>query len=808
MRTTQAARYARWSATIALLLTVGVGCVYARRAWEAHKASEHGPSSVPAAVEQQSAGFLFSKVAGDRTEFTVHASRATEFKEGGRSVLEDVWITVYGKSGERFDNLHTRQCDYLSASQAITCAGEVRIDLESAADARLHPGAPGHPNPAASVIHIATSQVSFSHDSGVARTDQPVKFEFPEGEGRAIGLLYDSDEGQLSLDHRIELSLHRALPGVPSSPVRTVASSGHDAADLNIDAASLTFDRDERVMRLSGPVSARQGDRELVAGKLQVDLNAELRAQRIVADQHPKITQSANGSPITLSADRISAVFLPAGAVQRAIAQGHVQVKTGTEQTRDELQCALLEAVFTAEGNEVRALTGTGNVRLESNRTGGWSRNLATSKLLLEFASGPKQGEAQLDRLTTPAAIFDWQGPIQAGSKSAVDQGAIEKIHVTGQQFEGTFTNQNELKDIDGAGGIEAIRQIGNAPAQTTSSRELYAHFAPGGEWSSVDQTGDVRVRQGDQTARSGNAHYERSNEGVNLAGSVVLADAGTRTTAQSAAFRAQTNEIRADGNVVTGETSAGSGRFTNLGAGAGRLSADHLTLNTATGHAIYSGRGRLWQGDSVVEAEKIELDRIARTLVATGRVQAIFPQAAWNPSAKTGAGEKSSGRAAAPNPEYWHVQAERMTYDSGQGRGRLENAVQTHSNEGTMRADAMDLIFAPHDGGHNQGSFKTVSEKAPETGRRPQPGGSELTAATALGHVTIDQGDRHGTASRADYSAEQGKFVLSGGTPKLYDSSGNMTTGHQLTFIFSDDTIDVDSAEGSRTLSLHRVEK
>ena len=74
---------------------------------------------MPSSVEQRSAGFTFSKVVGDRTEFTVRASRATEFAEGGRSLLEDVWITAYGGAGERFDNLHTRTCDYLRPQKAL-----------------------------------------------------------------------------------------------------------------------------------------------------------------------------------------------------------------------------------------------------------------------------------------------------------------------------------------------------------------------------------------------------------------------------------------------------------------------------------------------------------------------------------------------------------------------------------------------------------------------------------------------------------------------------------------------------------------
>src|SRR5260370_18129301 len=134
MRTTEAARYARWSAGIAVLLILLVACVYGARDWQSRQARKKVPAAVPSSVEQRSAGFSFSKVVGDRTEFTVRASRATEFVEGGRSLLADVWITPYGGAGERFDNLHTGTCTYLNASESISCAGDVQIDLDRAHD--------------------------------------------------------------------------------------------------------------------------------------------------------------------------------------------------------------------------------------------------------------------------------------------------------------------------------------------------------------------------------------------------------------------------------------------------------------------------------------------------------------------------------------------------------------------------------------------------------------------------------------------------------------------------------------------------
>ncbi len=68
---------------------------------------------------------------GNNTRFIVRASNATEFKEGGRTLLEDVWITTFGGRGERADQLHTSACEYFAESGIVTCPDEVLIDLQS-----------------------------------------------------------------------------------------------------------------------------------------------------------------------------------------------------------------------------------------------------------------------------------------------------------------------------------------------------------------------------------------------------------------------------------------------------------------------------------------------------------------------------------------------------------------------------------------------------------------------------------------------------------------------------------------------------
>ncbi len=230
MRTTQATRYARWSAGIAILLSLVVAYVYGTRYWQSLQARGKVPAAVPSSVEQRSAGFSFSKMVGNRTEFTVRASHATEFVEGGRSLLEDVWITAYGGAGERFDNLHTHTCDYLTASEKISCSGDVQIELDRAADHAKDINGPPEDDPR--LVHVATSHVFFDHKSGLATTDRPVSFRFSQGEGQGVGFRYETQQGEMQLLSAVELALHQADPSGKTSRAGTGVASLRQPDDL------------------------------------------------------------------------------------------------------------------------------------------------------------------------------------------------------------------------------------------------------------------------------------------------------------------------------------------------------------------------------------------------------------------------------------------------------------------------------------------------------------------------------------------------------------------------------------------------
>ncbi len=146
------------------------------------------------------------------------------------------------------------------------------------------------------------------------------------------------------------------------------------------------------------------------------------------------------------------------------------------------------------------------------------------------------------------------------------------------------------------------------------------------------------------------------------------------------------------------------------------------------------------------------------------------------------------------------------MTYWDSENRARLERDVVVQSPDEKINSAVLDLYLTQASGARAGGGAGT--EAANPNGSRMTVGAKQISRAVASGGVTVQQGERRATAEHGEYTSADGKFVMSGGNPTIFDATEGTTTGRQLTFFLADATIIVDSENGSRTLTKHRVEK
>jgi lipopolysaccharide export system protein LptA len=756
MKRSEAARYARWSAVVALVLAGITFGIYLQRQWVAHVEKKNAPPSLPEDKERQSIGLTFSKVDGNRTIFTLQASKSTDFKGQNISLLEDVKITVFGKTGDRNDVIHTHSCNYSKGDGAIQCSGEVLMELQSAVAAER---ARQESSSAPSVVRVETSGVTFERATGRAQTVAPVKFSFPDGSGEGLGAVYFSEEGVLRLVKDARLNLQT------TAPVAGAKSQGAASREVAVRGSSLEFGKNSRTVAMEGPVTATTEAQQLTAGELVLILDAQNRAQRLVAtpgalSELPEATsQSAQGEN-SLKAEKLTCNLAPERWIQSIEAEGNVQGSSPTETLRAERG----ELEMWPRLNRAKLLTLRGNVLLQTqDAKAGTSRNLRTNALQMVFQGGQEGQASHLQHAETlEHGTFEWVDAAGAHSKLEADKLAMD------------YGAWGKAQLLTATGSVQTERELKGRPTQTASASRGTVKLEPTGGWSQINLQGSVRLKEGDRSAEAQQGEFARAVQTAVLTGQAVVRDASSETRAPEITFWQATGDVEAEGGVRSTEFSGQSGTMHLSNSVPATITADHLQGNSKAGRALYKGHARLWQGPSVLEADSIELLRGTRVMNAVGNVRGVFQQETTGPAAKK-------------QPALWHVSSGTLTYWDAESRAHLEKNVVVQSEDQRMRGPVLDLFFT-----HGAGNG----------------GASQISRAVGTGGVIVEQGERRGTAEKGVYTAAGQKFVLNGGKPTLFDPQQGTTSGRELTFFLADDTIMVDSGNGSRTLTKHRVQR
>jgi lipopolysaccharide export system protein LptA len=810
MKKSEAARYARWSAAVALVfagLTVGV---YLKRGWTRHVERKNAPPSAPVDVERQSSHLTFSKGEGTHKIFTVEASKSIDFKGANASDLEGVKITIFGKEAARHDTMETHTCRYNKDSGDMSCAGDVEIILMSAEEWKATGGKPGPPG----TMKIETKGVSFNRSSGEATTDEVVQFSFANGSGQAIGAAYNSEEGTLRLQRDVKLKLDQpAAPGAKGA-VSAKSALTPKREPIEVSGTRMDFSRNDGTIHLSGPAEAKTQSERLTAAALLLELDENFRARRLIAqsngnDALPEFSAAKGAGKQRLSAQEITATFAPEGWVVRADAKGQVsgESEQGAARQSFKAQSASMEMVPGRNAPKLLVLRGSVDARTNTGARGsrdgdtGDTRRLTTEELRLTFLekdtqlkNGGGKGTKLASADTAGAGRIEWN---EAGNASTRSSQTVLQANQLGM----TFDSNGKASRLDAKGNVLAERNAVDAEKQTATAKNGFVELQEQGGWSRMELSEDVKLNQGTRTARADHVVFERARQTATLTGHATARDATTLTSAQKLTFWQATGDVQGEGGVRSSDLSA-RGSTVHLAPVAANVSADHLSGNSRSGRALYSGRARLWQGDSVLEAESIELLKDERMMNAVGNVRAVFPQAPANAAA-------SATNAAKPKPPVlWHAQSTKLTYWDQENRARLEQNVVVQSPDEKITSALSDLYFTRANAGGGSVATNASSNASSAGGPAGLPGAQQISRAVATGGVTVQQGQRRATAEHGEYTAADGKFVMSGGTPTIFDASEGTTTGHQLTFFLADATIIVDSENGSRTLTKHRVEK
>jgi len=783
-------RLRRWFALGAILMIGTVAGMYFYARWRVSKTVHDIPAKIGLDIQQTAEGFSISNSREGRTQFTVSASKAVQFKEGGRAELHNVKIVIYGKDASRFDRITGDDFEFDRASGNVSAKGTVLIDLEANPEGMRHSDQTP-PEQTRNPIHLETNGLVFNSKTGDAFATGKVIFQTPEASGSTLGIAYVAKSGTMNLLSAVEVTVRQpqalrlnADKGVISKQPRQVVLSEvrvtREQQRLQSEHATFFLRDDNTVDRILA-----EGDVESeFHGRAPSSSGAHARSDRaelFLTGARNQLTSAVLSGNVQLAtgdaASRVST------GVQEEAAAGRVTLHFAGQQ--------MLQTVHAEDG-----------VRLTQKKG--------------ESAVAPLSNEAQEVEMSAPAMDFivkdghlleraETSGPPQI---VITQPGSNQKTVVTAAKFIAKFTERNRLATLHGEPDAKIVSSRIGTPGQAdrvSSSAMLDVVFRPEGGVASIAQSGSVAYVDGTERAWAQRGEYTVADQMLVLSGSPRVADNGMTTTAQTIRMNRVTGDAMAEGNVKS--------TYSDLKAqpdGGMLASSDpiHVTSRSMTAHrspavAVYSGDARLWQDASVVEAPTLQFDRDQRSLIAQGSGQGEI-------SVVTGLRPVQAGQSPAPTQPPTqpvstvlvqvdksgkatpvHITSARLNYTDAERRIVLDGGVTAKGSDTTMTGQKMTVFLLPRNA-------------TPATAGPGTPG--QVDRIVAEHDVAITQPTRHATGDRLVYTAADAKFVLTGGPPSIFDAERGKITGDSLTFYRHDDRVLVEGREASPTVTKTQV--
>src|SRR5271169_1716937 len=823
----------RWFALGAILMVATVAGMYFYARWRVGKVVHDIPTKMGLDIQQTAEGFSISKSLEGRTQFTVSASKAVQFKEGGRAELQNVKIVIYGRDASRFDRITGDEFEYDPASGNVNAKGKVLIDLEANPEGLRHSDQ-SPPEQTRTPLHLETDGLVFNKNTGDASATGKVVFQTPQASGSALGIQYVARTGTMNLLSAVVMTVNRpqlvhlnADHGVitkqPHQVVLTGVHMAREQQEARSDHATFFLREDNTVDRIlaEGDVETEIHGRSLSDSKRTDSNRSDSNASNSDASRSETHERSDRAEMWLTGTRNLLTTAILTGNVQLAslgaqpadAAAGRVTLHFGGSAAGQQL----LETVHAEDGvrlSQKNSQSGTGQSAEKVGFVSGYrfsdTANSAKSDAPSGAASG-KPGSAQDIEMTAPVMDFIvkngrlLQRAETAGPPQIVitQPGSNQKTVVTAAKFTAKFTEKNRLATLHGepdakiiSGLLDTSKPVSNkagAPAQAdrvSSSQMLDVVFLPEGGVRSITQTGGLTYVDGTEKAWARRGEYTTADQLLVLNGSPRVVDGGMTTTAQTLRMNRATGDAFAEGNVKS--------TYSDLKAqpdGGMLASSDpiHVTSRNMTAHrasaiAVYSGDARLWQNANVVEAPTLQFDRDHRSLVAHGDAQGTFAQ----PVSTVLVQMEKSGKVTPVQ-----ITSGRLNYTDAERKIFLDGGVTAKGSDATMTGQQMTVFLRPRS--ESQAGTGMATAPNPAT-----PGQVERIIAEKS--VVITEPARHATGDRLVYTSADEKFVLTGGPPSIFDAERGKITGDSLTFFRHDDRVLVEGKETSPTVTKTQV--
>lgn len=574
-------------------------------------------------------------------------------------------------------------------------------------------------------LDVVAGSATYSEGEGIVRAPGPVVFRRGRMSGTGVDFTFDKNRDQIGLADKTAI---------------TFAPDEHGADATDITAGAALLDRKDKFANFEGAVHIVRSDQVIDANSALADLTEDekhITGLELTGDARMTTRNAAPGGLRGMSGDLINLTYARDSEVlQRAVLAGTSELRLAGDLGSPErtLSANYIEIGLGPDGATVTSLN-------------------ARDRLALELPA-PKGQASKSIRSTT-----------------AVGSGDARRGLTTV-----TFTENAEYRE---SGGTPAVQRVVTSQTLETSLNNGL------GEIRDAHFSGAVRFRDAGTTATAADARYQVSAGRVELTGSV--GNAAPRVVNDDVEVEAERIEMTLAGPklVATDSTrlvrtllkaskpGAAGARATKM---PGFMQQDNPLRGTSSGLAYdgdrsvmqLTGNAQLWQGDTRITGETIDVDGGTGNLSASGGVRSILLVQDTNAATKM----RETSRAA--------TSAQAMVYEDGTRTVTYTTDANLDGPQGNLKGSAIVLHLGAN--------------------------GQDIDRIEATGNVTFREQDRLTTGNRLIYAAAAGEYNVSGTTDKLVqmirraEDGCRESSGNLLTFSRATDSLRIEGKEVTRT--------
>ena len=756
-------RRTRWLILAAIcFIAVTVGIAYFAGVERARRESPPPPKPLRDGIEGTAEGWHYSHSEGGCPVFEARAKRFEQVAEPVTFQLQDVALQLFRDCGKTADQVKSAKAQFDVDSGVMFSDGEVEITT----------GVPASEGaPAGRLVKIVSSGVRFETKTGKASTDREAHFSFDQGEGKSVGADYDPTTRELHLKSQVELLWRGRDPKAQPMRVQTQNAMYYERGGNILLSPWAKLDK--------GPLHMESADKTNVTLKEGV-IRLVIAEKATGARDEPERKLEYGADSLIMNMDEH-------GEVTQIEARHNARLVSTTKDARTQVNSESAVLAFTPHehDSELTDALADGHAVVESKpvlKPGAQApdtRVLRSDKVALKMRPGGK--ELNSIETETPGTLEFI--PNRPGQPHRTVNGDHMWIAYGPNNALQSFRTTNARTRTETPPGKPGEKR----PPVITSSKELVASFDPKTQqMTTLQQTSDFSYEEGERRARAEKATLDQTSDLMTLTGSARVTDPSGVTSGDRIVMDRKAGVTVAEGHVNSTripdkKDQSGSPAMLS-GDEPMQARARKMTSSDQNRKIRYEGSAVAWQGANRVEADRIDFDRDADSMTATGSVVSQFVDKAQKDKEGTPVPKEKQ------SPVFTVVRAPSMVYTD-------DNRV-AHYTGGAM-LNRPNLV---------------VKAREIKAFLKDSDSDSSLDKAFADGEVTIDQSTparkRIGASEHAEYYAADQKIIMTGGQPQFEDSLKGNTHGRELTYFADNDRLLVNGVESQRAESVIRRKK